>query len=346
MRPAPPTRYRNRPSTNWPAITSLITALTAIGALVFTGLSLNATRHQVAVAEQSQFTDRYTKAVEQLDKGGDDHLQVRLGAIYGLERLAHDSPRDQPAIIEVLSAFIRTNSPVPIIPTPQACAREPLDSTNQPLSDCRELHLCPEKPPSPDINIALTVLGRRNAAHDNHTPVDLRGTCLRRAQLHGANLSGARLDWTNLLFANLSNTNLRGATLSNAYLGDSNLTHADLSQADLSRAFLFAASFRDATLIGANLTQAKLGLAKLDRANLSRADLRWADLTSAGSTPKLPSADLSHANLTDARLDGANLIEVNLTSANLTGANLTNVYYRDANVTDARTDARTRGKWW
>ncbi|WP_162185768.1 pentapeptide repeat-containing protein [Lentzea aerocolonigenes] len=324
----------------------MITALTAVGALVFTGLSLNATRQQVAVAEQSQVTDRYTKAVEQLDRGGDDHLQVRLGAIYGLERLAQDSPRDQPTIIEVLSAFIRTSSPVPIIPTPQACKGEALDSTNQPLGPCRELHLCPEKPPSSDIQAALTVLGRRNAAYDNHTPVDLRGTCLRRAQLHGANLSGARLDWTNLLFADLSGADLTGATLSHTYLGDSNLTHADLSRVDLTRALLFAASLSDATLVGANLTHAELGYAKLQRANLTRADLRGADLTTAGSTPELPSADLSHANLTDARLEDSYLNRVNLTGANLSGADLTGAYHHSTNVTDVQTDAQTRGKWW
>jgi hypothetical protein len=36
---------------NWSGLTSLITALTAIGALIFTGLSLNSTRDQVAAAQ-------------------------------------------------------------------------------------------------------------------------------------------------------------------------------------------------------------------------------------------------------------------------------------------------------
>lgn len=90
--------------------------ITAIGALIFTGLSLNATRDQVVVAqqqnkvaEQGQFTDRYTKAVEQLDRSGPDHLQARLGALYALHRLADDSPRDQYTIVEVISAFVRTS---------------------------------------------------------------------------------------------------------------------------------------------------------------------------------------------------------------------------------------------
>lgn len=87
-------------------IGTLVTALTAIAALVFTGLSLNATL-------QGQYTDRYTKAIEQLGHQGPEGLQVRLGGVYALERLARDSPRDQPTIIEVLSAFIRGGRPLP-----------------------------------------------------------------------------------------------------------------------------------------------------------------------------------------------------------------------------------------
>jgi hypothetical protein len=40
------------------------------------------------VTEQGQITERYSKAIEQL---GADKLDVRLGAIYALERIATDS---------------------------------------------------------------------------------------------------------------------------------------------------------------------------------------------------------------------------------------------------------------
>jgi len=52
-------------------------------------------------------TDRYTKAIEQL---GSDKRDVRIGGIYALERVARDSPRDHPTVIEVLAAFIREHS--------------------------------------------------------------------------------------------------------------------------------------------------------------------------------------------------------------------------------------------
>jgi hypothetical protein len=45
-------------------------------------------------------TDRYTKAIEQF---GSDKLDVRVGGTYALERIAHDSARDHPTVMEVCS---------------------------------------------------------------------------------------------------------------------------------------------------------------------------------------------------------------------------------------------------
>ncbi|SNC74266.1 hypothetical protein SAMN06272741_7155 [Streptomyces sp. 2114.4] len=99
-----------RQQMNWSAISSVVTTFTALAALVFTAQSLSAT-------EQGQFTDRYTKAMDQIGTLGEEHLQTRLGAVYALERLARDSPPDQPTIVQVLSAFVRANLPQA---TPQA----------------------------------------------------------------------------------------------------------------------------------------------------------------------------------------------------------------------------------
>jgi hypothetical protein len=65
----------------------VVTAFTALAALVFTGESLTATREQNALSEQGQITGRYTSAVDQIGTQGDDRLQTRLGGVYALERL-------------------------------------------------------------------------------------------------------------------------------------------------------------------------------------------------------------------------------------------------------------------
>ena len=79
---------------------TFVAGLFAAGALVFTALNFNLSR-------EGQVTDRYTKAIEQL---GSDKLDVRIGGIYALERVARDSVKDHPTVMEVLTAFIREHS--------------------------------------------------------------------------------------------------------------------------------------------------------------------------------------------------------------------------------------------
>jgi len=61
----------------------------AISALVYTALNFRLSR-------ESHVTDRYTKSIEQL---GSEQLDVRLGAIYALERIMIDSVCDYPTIV-------------------------------------------------------------------------------------------------------------------------------------------------------------------------------------------------------------------------------------------------------
>jgi hypothetical protein len=93
-----------------------VTAVAAIGALVFTASATRATSDQVRLSEQGQYTDRFGRAVEQLgqeDTADQKKLSIRLGGIYALERLMWDSKRDRPTIVEVLCAFIRTHAQPP-----------------------------------------------------------------------------------------------------------------------------------------------------------------------------------------------------------------------------------------
>ena len=77
--------------------------------------TLEATRDQ-------QVTERFTRAIDQLgatdDKTGDPRLEVRLGGIYALERIALDSPkRDYSTVMEVLTLSKRR-------PIPRSCGRK------------------------------------------------------------------------------------------------------------------------------------------------------------------------------------------------------------------------------
>ena len=95
---------------------TLAAGLLAAGALVFTALNFNLLRRNSEQAdqwqrrtyeltEQGQVTDRYTKAIEQL---GSKELDVRIGGIYALERIARDSARDHPIPALVLAFVLAT----------------------------------------------------------------------------------------------------------------------------------------------------------------------------------------------------------------------------------------------
>jgi hypothetical protein len=81
--------------------------LQALGGLaVLAGVLL--TWRQLLVSREGQVTERFTRAIDQL---GSEKLDVRVGGIYALERIAHDSVRDRSPIEEILCAYIREHSP-------------------------------------------------------------------------------------------------------------------------------------------------------------------------------------------------------------------------------------------
>lgn len=197
------------------------TGLVVIGGVVFTVQSLwytaqtlETSRQAQIVTEQGQITDRYTKAVEQL---GSSKLDVRLGGIYALERLAQDSPRDHQTIYDVLAAFVREHDPAP--------------SVNK----------LPEKPAT-DIQAALSVIARRTHSRDtgniNLAEVRVPGAALPQARLANATMYNAELTNANLAEADLAGADLHDANLTNANLYNANLTRADLMEANLTRARL------------------------------------------------------------------------------------------------------------
>ena len=212
--------------------------LGAAGALWFTA-------RNYILSREGQVTDRYTKAIEQL---GSDNLHVRIGGIYALERIARDSTKDHPAVMEVLTAFIREH---PRRPRPSSDAGRPEELRSK----------------RPDIQAAITVVGRRKAGRDIR-PIDLNG-----ADLAGADLSGA----------NLSHTLLRDADLTGANLISANLSHTRLSDA-----YFFNANLTGATLTDAHLNGATLRSATLTAADLTAADLTAADLTGVEWPDEVP----------------------------------------------------------
>ena len=72
-------------------------------------------RKNLKIAQEGQITERFTRAVDQLgaiDQLGNPAIEIRLGGIYALERIANESEKDYWPIMEILTAYVRKNSPV------------------------------------------------------------------------------------------------------------------------------------------------------------------------------------------------------------------------------------------
>jgi Pentapeptide repeats (8 copies) len=170
------------------------------GFLVLAGIY--ASVQTFTLQREGQITDRFSKAIEQLGAVNTDgklKLEVRLGGIYALERIAFDSERDQWPIIEVLTAYVRENSPT---------KSDASETTLKHASGTKAHQQEPLTKLRPDIQAILTVISRRNLQHD---PPD-RFVDLTKVDLSGANLSGANLSGANLSGANLSKTLLDKST--------------------------------------------------------------------------------------------------------------------------------------
>jgi uncharacterized protein YjbI with pentapeptide repeats len=225
-----------------------------------------------ALTERGQFTDRYSKAVAQL--GDKDDLEVRLGAIYTLERLMAESARDQPMILEILSAWVRETT-TSLTPVPERV--------------------------STDVQAALTVIGRRRPFGDER-PVDLR-----RAVLTRADLSAAHFESAVFVYAHLERAFLRRVHLEHAFLGRAHLVGADLGGAHLEDAYFDEAQLRGADLGGAYLQDARFYWAHLEDADFSETNLDGAFLDGAYlEGANLQGADLRTVRgLTQSQIDSA-----------------------------------------
>jgi uncharacterized protein YjbI with pentapeptide repeats len=292
--------------------------LVIIGGAAFTALGLWYTARTVETTQESQITDRYTKAVEQLGSGKQD---VRLGGIYALQRLAGDSPRDKDTIRNVLAAFVRTRDFCP----PRAGQKTPPAQCTS--HDRRTLAKIPLRRLDEDVFAALTIAPRlapRDPANSWITvPALFSGAFFPRVNLIGADLSDADLRSMSVVGTDLSYAKMSGADLSSSDLSYASLRNSDLSGAALNGATLIGANLYSVDLSGATLDGVELGSANLSGSNLHSAVLSGAFLTGA---------DLTASNLNSAALEAANLYRADLRGADLRGADLRGAYLSNANL--------------
>lgn len=240
------------------------------------------------MAQDRQITEPFSKAIEQL---GSEKIEIRLGAIYTLERIAKYSSKDHWTIMEILTAFVRENAPL----------NQENQKNEKSLIILLNIHnnyeIKQNKNIPTDIQAALTVIARRDSTkEEENQKLKLSNINIAKANLKEANLQGAYLYDANLQEANLRKANLYNANLMEANLYNANLMEANVLGANLQKANLMETNFKGACLV----------IAKLHRANLYKANLMEA---------KLQGANLQGAYLKEAYLQGTDLEKADLRGA-------------------------------
>ena len=250
--------------------------------------------NQNKIAERGQVIERFTRAIEQL---GNDNQAVRVGGLYGLERIAGTSSAERRQAISMLAGFVRSKAPIEYQKDEHGNIKK---VNNKPVTEL-------SKPRSEKIDIETAVkiladivkpeerLDKNGERSIDLSATDLRDLRLQEQKLQNFNFQGAFLsneeNPMNLINVNLTSANLESANLTSANLLFANLTSAYLFGAKLTSAYLFGAKLTSAHLVMANLTSATLRNTNFTRVNLASANLTSADLMNANLT----SADLESA---------------------------------------------------
>jgi uncharacterized protein YjbI with pentapeptide repeats len=271
------------------------------------------------------------------------NIEVRLGAIYALERISQDSDRDHIRVMEILCAYIRENAPARDAPDhglgdwpdyPDGMTEAEREERKEALLDRSTalrawLNTLPHF--RTDLQAAITVIGRRRLDRIalERTPMNRNGVSDFHLDLRRTNLQGANLIGLDLRRADLSFSRLEGAVLRKAGMERANLTEARMEVADLWKARAEGAKLWRARMEGAVLWGARMERAFCSSARMEGVDLR--------------AARMEGANLSAARLEGANLRWVRMEGALLRVADLKSVEWADAQVASPAHSADFRG---
>lgn len=288
------------------ARTALIGALVAL----FTAATLAVSWRSHRLTQTGQLTDRFAAAVEQL---GSASTHVRVGGIYSLERLLHDSPADHRTVVEVLSTFIRDQAP-------PARRVDPSELNSVPMLSDGDLVRDIYARPTTDVDAAIRVLVRREPSSDEER-IDFRRIHLVRLEASNARLSGVRLSQSDLSFANLTRSSLRAATLRETILFCAQLDDAVMEGAKLDWAVANGTSAKRASFRGASLRHSRMLGVDFRNAVFDDADLSDVDLTGAW----LDGAVFRGASLRRAVLRGARCLGCDFSGADVSAADLTGV---------------------
>ncbi|SDG05853.1 Pentapeptide repeat-containing protein [Methanolobus vulcani] len=247
-------------------LVQILGGIVLFAGVYFTWRRVSATEKNVLILEEGQITERFTRAVEHL---GSDKTEIRLGGIYALERIAKDSEKDHWSIMEILTAYIRENSP-----------RKLADDSG--IDDILPIEI---------RSIIEVINWRNNESENEHNVLDFSYSYLQYANFNSSKLKYASfvdsyiwggkfveadLERSTFLFAELNNSDL-----SNANLTESIFVEADLTNTIIKNASVKNAQFAGATFKNADCQKTSFEGTYFSNANFEEADLRETDFRKA-----------------------------------------------------------------
>jgi len=253
------------------ALVGLMTALGGLVGLPLAVLRVLTTERQTRTAEQGHITDRIAKAVELIgtdkvvkegkEERSQPNIEVRIGGLFALERIARDSLDDHIQVMEILCAYIRQNALAQKVALPEQ--DDPTPEQWWKWAETGRHH------PRDDIAVAITIIERRGAAQKQREELtkyrlDLRRAplgkfiltlkCFEKALFQSAALQGAVLGWAELQGAYLGWAKLQGADLGSAELQGADLRSAEFdASTDLTAALLRGAAVKGVDFTDVNI---------------------------------------------------------------------------------------------
>ena len=196
------------------------------------------TWQNLQLSRDGQITDRFNQAIEHV---GSDRLEIRLGGVYALARIARTSERDHWPAMQVLCARLREA-------TKDRGSGVPVPSEAQAILDvlgARSRHF--------EAAGQLLDFTGTNLAGADLSGCHFAGARFKDANLHKANFSRADLARTSFAGSSLVEASFRGADCTEANFLAADLQHATLRDCVLRKAVVFGTNFDGASLFGADL---------------------------------------------------------------------------------------------
>jgi len=222
------------------------------------------------IAQEGHVTDRLTKAIEQLScsQEGQPVVEVRVGAIYALERLSIDSPRDYWSVVDILAAYLCQHAKLKNL---QATELQTYIDTDSIRADLRAalIVLGRRRDPAPRFGLRLQLtncfLPSTSITGDYERTqmincdfsrcgvmiADFSGSSLTRVDFRGSELSKVKFDRSHLSFLSYQGARIRESSFSGATLG-----HVDFRGAVCDSVDFRGATFKLVNICGADLTGA------------------------------------------------------------------------------------------